>query len=60
MNKDEELRAISKLVFELTVTSSTTTDLDALLERLFAILREYHDLPLEPRGAVVLLKPRGR
>lgn len=60
MNKDEELRAISKLVFELTVTSSATTDLDALLERLFAVLREYHDLPLEPRGAVVLLNPRGR
>jgi hemerythrin-like metal-binding protein len=60
MNKEEELRAISKLVFELTVTSSTTTDLDALLDRLFAILREYHDLPLESRGAVVLLNPRGR
>lgn len=60
MNKEDELRAISKLVFELTVTSSTTSDLDVLLERLFAILRDYHDLPLEPRGAVVLLNPRGR
>lgn len=60
MNKEEELRAISKLVFELTITSSLTSDLDVLLERLFAILREFHDLPLEPRGAVVLLNPRGR
>ncbi|MFA5824515.1 MAG: bacteriohemerythrin [Gallionellaceae bacterium] len=60
MNKEEELRAISKLVFELTVTSSATSDLDVLLERLFAVLRGYHDLPLEPRGAVVLLNPRGR
>ena len=60
MNKEEELRAISKLVFELTVTSSSTSDLDVLLERLFAVLRDYHDLPLEPRGAVVLLNPRGR
>lgn len=59
MNK-EELRAIRKRVFELTVTSSTASDLDVLLERLFAILRDYHDLPLEQRGAVVLLNPRGR
>jgi hemerythrin-like metal-binding protein len=59
MNK-EELRGIRKLVFELTVTSTTTSDLDVLLERLFEILRDYHDLPLEPRGAVVLLNPRGR
>ena len=59
MNKEEELLAISKLVFELTLTSSVTSDLDALLERLFAILDGSHDLPLEPRGAVVLLNPRG-
>ena len=60
MNKEDELRHISKLVFELTVTSSTTSDLDVLLERLFTILNDYHDFPLEPRGAVVLLNPRGR
>ncbi|TAJ81102.1 MAG: bacteriohemerythrin [Gallionellaceae bacterium] len=60
MNKEEELRAISKLVFELTVTSSNTSDLDVLLERLFGILRDYHNLPLESRGAVLLLNPRGR
>ncbi len=60
MNKEEELRAISKLVFELTVTSSKTSDLDVLLERLFGILRDYHTLPLEARGAVLLLNPRGR
>lgn len=60
MNKEEELLAISKLVFQLTITSSNTSDLDVLLERLFAILRDFHDLPLEPRGAVVLLNPRGQ
>ena len=60
MNKDEELLAISKLVFELSRTSSVTYDLDVLLERLFAILGDYPDLPLEPRGAVVLVNPRGR
>ncbi|TAN65784.1 MAG: bacteriohemerythrin [Methylobacter sp.] len=56
----EELQAIRKRVFELTVTSTTTSDLDVLLERVFAILCDYHALPLEPRGAVVLLNPRGR
>lgn len=60
MDKEEKSLAISKLVFELTITSSITTDLDVLLERLFAILRDFHDLPLDPRGAVVLLNPRGR
>lgn len=60
MNKEEEQLAISKLVFELTVTNSFTSDLDVLLERLFAILHSNQDLPLESRGAVVLLNPRGR
>lgn len=59
MNK-EALHAIRKRVFELTVTSTTAPDLDVLLERLFAILRDYRDLPLQPCGAVVLLNPRGR
>lgn len=60
MNKDEELLAISKLVFELTVTSGATCDLDVLLELLFANFRDNHQLPLEPLGAVVLVNPRGR
>ena len=60
MDKEQEMLAISKLVYELTITSSTTLDLDVLLERLFAILKNYHDLQLEPRGAVLLLNPRGR
>jgi hemerythrin-like metal-binding protein len=60
MNKEDALLAISKLVYELTVTSSFTSDLDVLLERLFAMLRDDPDLPFEPRGAAVLLNPRGR
>ena len=59
MNK-EDMLAITKLVFELTVTSSVTSDLDVLLERLFNMLQDSHALPLESRGAVVLLNPRGR
>ncbi|MDO8312252.1 MAG: hemerythrin domain-containing protein, partial [Sideroxyarcus sp.] len=59
MNKEEGMLAISRLVFELTITSTTTSDLDILLERLFAILENYYDLQLEPRGAILLLNPRG-
>ncbi len=60
MNKEDAFLAISKLVYELTVTSSFTSDLDVLLERLFGMLHTSPDLPLESRGAVVLLNPRGR
>ena len=60
MNKDEELLAISKLVFVLRVTSGVVCDLDVLLEVLFANLRDNRQLPLEPLGAVVLFNPRGR
>lgn len=60
MNKEEGMLAISKLVFELTITSSTTSDLDILLERLFTILKHSCDLKLEPHGAILLLNPRGR
>ena len=60
MNKEEGMLAISKLVFELTITSSTTADLDILLKSLFDILDQYYDLQLEARGAILLLNPRGR
>lgn len=60
MNKEEELLAISKLVFELSISSSSSSDLDVLLERLFSTLKDNQYLPLESRGAVVLLNPRGR
>lgn len=60
MNKEEGMLAISKLVFELTITSTTTADLDILLQRLFSILDSYYDLQLEARGAILLLNPRGR
>lgn len=60
MNKEEGMRAISKLVFELTIASSVTADLDMLLERLFHTLTSDYDLQLESRGAILLLNPRGR
>ncbi len=60
MDKNQEMLAISRLVFELTITSSMTSDIDVLLERLCAVLLNYQELPLEPSGAVLLLNPRGR
>lgn len=59
MNKEEAILAIRKLVFELSLTSGEIYDLDVLLVRLFAILRDYPDLPLAPRGVLVLPNPRG-
>jgi len=59
MNNEATLRSISKQVLELAVTSSTTQGLDGLLGQLFAILNNTHDLPLDPRGAIVLANPRG-
>lgn len=60
MNNEEKLLVISRLVFELTITNSLTSDLDVLLERLFGLLKNYRDLQLESRGAILLLNPRGR
>ncbi len=58
MNREAETLAISKLVFELTVSTGFSADLDILLDRLFAILGHHYDLPLEPRGVILLLNPR--
>ncbi len=60
MEREQESSVISNLVFELTMANSTTPDLDVLLARLFEVLRPHHDLQLEPRGAILLLSPRGR
>lgn len=60
MNINEEMLAISKLVFELTIASNETSDLNILLDRLLGILVNYDDLQLEPRAAILLLNPRGR
>lgn len=52
--------AISRLVFELTITSSMTPDLDALLSRLFAVLKNGQGMTTVPQGVILLLNPRGR
>ncbi|GAB5605017.1 bacteriohemerythrin [Sideroxyarcus sp. TK5] len=60
MEKGQEKLAISKLVFELTVSGNDSSDLDVLLEHLFLLLKEQRDIPVESRGAVLLLNPRGK
>ncbi|MFA5371820.1 MAG: bacteriohemerythrin [Sideroxydans sp.] len=60
MDKEKEMLGISKLVFELTTAGHATLDMDILLERLFAILNDYHDLQLEPHSAILLVNPQGR
>lgn len=60
MNQELGILAINQLVFELTISGSMTSDLDVLLERLFAILQNFNDLPFDARGAIVLINPRGR
>jgi cyclic di-GMP phosphodiesterase len=58
MNKNSKLPAISDLVYELTISSGLTTDLDALLDTLFGILGKTAGFPFEPRGAILLRNPR--
>ncbi|MDD2928454.1 MAG: bacteriohemerythrin [Sideroxydans sp.] len=60
MDKEQEKLVISQLVFELTVTGGDSTDLDNLLDRLFTFLQGYRDIPVESRGAILLLNPRGK
>lgn len=60
MDRQDESLAISRLIFELTISNGFSTDLDVLLDRLLEALAHHHDLPLEPRGAILLLNPRGK
>jgi hemerythrin-like metal-binding protein len=60
MERKEEACDISRLVYELTVASGFSSDLDELLKRLFGILHNYHAFPIEPFGAILLLNPRGK
>lgn len=60
MERGQEKLAISKLVFELTVSGNESGDLDNLLEHLFILMQEHRDIPVESRGAILLLNPRGK
>ena len=58
MNKNQEMLAISRLVFELIKMGDTDADLDQLLARLSDLLRTLPGLRLLPRSAILLLNPQ--
>lgn len=58
MDKDQEILAISRLVFELTRVSTTGNDLDALLARLHGLLLSLPGLRVVPHSALLLYNPR--
>ncbi|CAB1369287.1 bacteriohemerythrin [Denitratisoma oestradiolicum] len=60
MDKDQEVLAISKLVFELTLAGGTDSDLDGLLVRLLEVFKGLPAIRVLPRAVILLLNPRGR
>lgn len=55
---DTQLLEMSKLMVELTMVGGSDNDLDALLERMLAVLEKLPQLCLLPRGAVYMYSPR--
>jgi len=60
MNKDQEILAISRLVFELTRISDASADLDLLQARLFDLLGSLPSIRVKPHSAILLLNSRQR
>ncbi len=60
MEKEQEILAISSLVFELTRVGSVDSDLDRLLQRLFQLLEGIDAIRVLPKSALFLLNPRQR
>jgi len=60
MNKDQEILAISRLVFELTRISDASADLDKLQARLFDLLGSLPSIRVKPHSAILLLNSRRR
>lgn len=59
MTTAEQTRTASRLLTELAVGEGAGHDLDALLERLFSVLKAYPELSPTSGGAIVLLNARG-
>ncbi len=60
MDKDQEILAISRLVFELTRLGQTNTDLDHLQSALHELLLSLPGIRVLPHSAILLNNPRGR
>ena len=58
MDKDQEILAISRLVFELTKLGGDVVDLDAMLARLFNLLQSLPGLRIKARSAILLRNSR--
>jgi len=59
MDKDQEILAISRLVFELTRLGASDVDLDDMLARLFELLQNLPGMRVEPRSAILLRNSLG-
>jgi hemerythrin-like metal-binding protein len=60
MNKEQEILAIGRLVFELTSVGTTDVDLDTLQAKLFDLLQTLPGIRVIPNSAILLLNPRWR
>lgn len=60
MDKDQEILAISRLVFELTKLGGSDVDLDAMLARLFDLLSNLPGIRVQARSVILLENSRGR
>ena len=60
MKTEKGMLAINRLLFELTVADGAVRDLNVLLEKLFSTLESYPGISPEPRGAIMLMNPRGK
>ncbi len=60
MEKEQEILAISRLVFELTRVGGVDSDIDRLLARLFDLLQGIEAIRVLPKSALFLLNPRQR
>jgi hemerythrin-like metal-binding protein len=60
MDKDQEILAVSRLIFELTKMGSIDSDLDRLQARLFDLLSSLQGVQVLPQSVILLNNPRGR
>ena len=60
MDKDQEILAVSRLIFELTKMGSIDSDLDRLQVRLFDLLSSLQGIAVLPKSVILLSNPRGR
>ena len=59
MDKDQEILAVSRLIFELTKIGSMDSDLDRLQARLFDLLSSLQGIQVLPHSVILLNNPRG-